>query len=371
MAVLIASPASVFGGTAAEPPLVVNLGPNGESALIPTEMVSLDLVGGEPLTVNLRSYPIPGASDPNNNLGDSIDGYGFVLSDIRITLSSQRDPGPGPDTLGYVQLIKTNPPAGPGPNSIVDGDEFLVDSFFDVFFDITITDVDPRPGRDYVGLPDGESITWPDVPTEDTVSSDTCTADISEPLLGCMTRNKLYVGGLSVIPLDTDVNGNFENDVVKLILQELTLGAGSQSILANGDIQVESGLLDSFFDVEGAVLDESADPPFEVQLIPESPNPPVIVVRPVPGALPELPGFPEEDDDDGDGLPNDDDPNPNDPCEPNPFGPACESQETVGGEFLSINTTSLLVAGVQTNLAWLLGVIVSGIGIVIVILKRK
>jgi PKD repeat protein len=38
----------------------------------------------------------------------------------------------------------------------LDGEQFFVDSFFDVFFDITVTDVDARPGRDYAGQPDGE-----------------------------------------------------------------------------------------------------------------------------------------------------------------------------------------------------------------------
>ena len=44
----------------------------------------------------------------------------------------------------------------------LDGQEFIVDSFFDVFFDITVTDVDDRPGRDYAGQPDGASVVLKD-----------------------------------------------------------------------------------------------------------------------------------------------------------------------------------------------------------------
>jgi len=42
----------------------------------------------------------------------------------------------------------------------------------------------------------------------------------------------------------------------------------------------------------------------------------------------------------------------------------------VGGELLPIDTTSLLVAGAQMNAAWMIPVIVSGIGIAIVIARK-
>ncbi len=46
-------------------------------------------------------------------------------------------------------------------------------------------------------------------------------------------------------------------------------------------------------------------------------------------------------------------------------------QPPVGGEYLPINTTALLLAGVQTNLAWLLPVILSIVGIGLVLVRRK
>jgi len=47
-------------------------------------------------------------------------------------------------------------------------------------------------------------------------------------------------------------------------------------------------------------------------------------------------------------------------------GPIC----VVGGEFLPIDTTSLLLAGTQNNAAWMIPVIVSAIGIGIVIARK-
>ena len=126
-----------------------------------TELTSLALTGGP--------FPIPLASDPGNALGDSIDGYGFVDTLVTITLSSQREVSPGPPSVGRAFAFNgqvealggggggggTLPPVDPGK---WDGQSFFVDSFFDVFFDITVTDVDSRPGRDYAGMPDGTSL---------------------------------------------------------------------------------------------------------------------------------------------------------------------------------------------------------------------
>jgi len=42
----------------------------------------------------------------------------------------------------------------------------------------------------------------------------------------------------------------------------------------------------------------------------------------------------------------------------------------VGGEFIGIETTSVLVAGAQYTAAWMIPVIVSGIGIAIVIARK-
>jgi len=43
----------------------------------------------------------------------------------------------------------------------------------------------------------------------------------------------------------------------------------------------------------------------------------------------------------------------------------------VGGELISIDTTALLLAGVQTNLAWMIPIAASAVGIGLVLVKRK
>jgi hypothetical protein len=113
-----------------------------------TELVSLDLTGGP--------YPIPPASDPGNVLPDGVAGYGFVNSEVAITLSSQRDPDRNLRSLGQACATNEFDPVGqraclhdvPHPTSDpinqteLDGQTFAVGSFFDVFFDITVTDGD-------------------------------------------------------------------------------------------------------------------------------------------------------------------------------------------------------------------------------------
>jgi hypothetical protein len=117
-----------------------------------TELTSLNLTGGP--------YPMP--------LGP---GWTPVQSEVSITLSSQRDVAPGPPSLGtacaFPRGIEVASAAAAGEGQCYGGDqpvdpnewdnhEFVVDSFFDVFFDITVTDVDP--GNNFAGAPDGASI---------------------------------------------------------------------------------------------------------------------------------------------------------------------------------------------------------------------
>jgi len=67
----------------------------------------------------------------------------------------------------------------------------------------------------------------------------------------------------------------------------------------------------------------------------------------------------------------------------NTYGNECEAEQAgvevahegecvdVGGEFLQLDTTSLLVAGVQMNAAWLIPVLVSAVGIGLFVVSRK
>jgi hypothetical protein len=126
----------------------------------------------------------------------------------------------------------------------LDGELFLVDSFFNVFVDITVTDVDSRPGRDYPGQPDGAAMTLQDNgPTRISLFYERL-FDKDAPDFGLFPPPETdpWIGMFELeISLDVDINGNGEDDKIKITL-EFDAGAF----------------------VEGDVVDESTDPPFMI-----------------------------------------------------------------------------------------------------------
>ncbi|MHC4236964.1 MAG: hypothetical protein ACYSSM_01675 [Planctomycetota bacterium] len=230
---------------------------------------SLNLTGGP--------FPIPLASDPGNALGDSIDGYGFVDSEVVIRLSSQRAVIPGPVTTGKAFAYPSFPvPAAVGPTvsgepppvdpGEFDGQKFIVDSFFDVFFDITMTDVDSRLGRDFAGQPDGASVLLSDNGPARMRSIYEAIFDMDAPNFGLFPppEDALYIGWFDIeIPLGGDINGNGENDKMKFTLASHSIGDADRTFITLPD-----GTVINEFDMvsflEGAVVDESSDPPFTI-----------------------------------------------------------------------------------------------------------
>lgn len=233
-----------------------------------TELTSLNLSGG--------AYPLPLASDPANQLGDSIEGYGFVDSMVTITLSSQR-PTPGPRSLGEAFAFLEQPALATAVNGLVgdpppidpdalDGQQFNVDSFFDVFFDITVTDVDARPGRDFAGQPDGASISLLDNGPAMMRSFYTAIFDKDAPNFGLIPPPQAapYIGHFQIeIPLGGDINGNGENDKIKFTIASHAAGDENRTftVLPDGTV---IDRFDSAAFLEGAVVDESTDPPFTI-----------------------------------------------------------------------------------------------------------
>ncbi|MDA1052496.1 MAG: tandem-95 repeat protein [Planctomycetota bacterium] len=200
------------------------------------ELTQLNLTG--------QSYAIPLASDPANALGDSVDGYGFVDSQVTLALSSKSF---GETTATPFQGT------------------FNVDSFFDVFFDITITDVDNRPGRDFAGQTDGASIVLQNVSAH-IVSSFSQMPDASSPNFKLFPppESNPYTTLMNVErPLGVDVNGNGENDKVKFTLMTFVVADQNRTF-----IQLPNGATLNQFNVSAvlnaAVLDESGDPPFMI-----------------------------------------------------------------------------------------------------------
>jgi hypothetical protein len=232
-----------------------------------TELLSLALSGGP--------FPMPLASDPGNLLGDSISGYGWVDSLVTISLSSQRTVSPGAQSLGkaYASNKQADPggvslPGTPGPinPAVLDGELFHVDSFFDVFFDITVSDVDARPGRDYAGQADGASFLLTDNGPAHMESLYSVLFDKDAPNFGIVPPPEVspYIGHFDIeIPLGGDINGNGEDDKIKFTLASHSAGDSNRTFvtLPNGTVL---DTFDSAAFLAGAVVDISTDPPFSI-----------------------------------------------------------------------------------------------------------
>ena len=267
-----------------------------------TTLETLDLTGGP--------FPIPLASDPGNALGDSVEGYGFVDSLVSITLSSQSG---GPATTGKAFAHpgdaagvegadgRNGFPLEPIDPEELDGETFFVDSFFDVFFDITVTDVDARAGRDYAGQPDGAAITLTNNGPAHMQSFYSAVFDKDAPNFGLVPPPEVdpYIGHFDiVIPLGGDINGNGENDIIKFTLATHSAGDENRQFVTLPDGTVLDQF-DSAAFLAGAVVDEITDPPFTIgaQLPNGLPNPAAFggpttatstLLNPLPGgAIPE------------------------------------------------------------------------------------
>ena len=245
-----------------------------------TELVELNLSGGP--------FPIPLASDPNNALGDSVDGYGFVNSNVVITLSSQRSTNPGQRSLGetwaylgggQVQgtvVIDGGDPALPliDPPQL-NGQEFFVDSFFDVFFDITVTDADPRPGRNYAGTPPasevGATLTLPDNRPVTMESSYTAIFNMNAHNFGLFppSEDEPFVSPAFPTPVFTvalgmDINGNGHDDKIAISFTEMAVADASRRYTTLPDGTTVRNDFNANMYLISDVMDVISDPPFTI-----------------------------------------------------------------------------------------------------------
>lgn len=152
-----------------------------------------------------------------------------------------------------------NPPA--------EGEQFFVQSFFDVFFDITVTDVDPS--MNFGGGPtDGLSLTFPNNGPAKMENFFIAVADPDAPNFGLIPppESAPYIGHFTVeIPLGADLNGNGEDDKIKFTLVSHTVGDENRTFIQLPDGTVIDNF-DSIADLSGAVVDLSQDPPFSITL---------------------------------------------------------------------------------------------------------
>lgn len=139
-----------------------------------------------------------------------------------------------------------------------------MDSFFDVFFDITVTDVDSRPGRDYAGQPDGASFSLLDNGPASMRSFHSAIFDKNAPNFGLLPPPEAdpYIGHFEIeIPLGADINGNSINDKIKFTLASHSAGDENRQFIELPD-GTTLDMFDSAAFLEGAIVDEITDPPF-------------------------------------------------------------------------------------------------------------
>ena len=199
---------------------------------------------------------------------------------VSITLSSQRDPNPGPPSTGKACATNDSgdpdgtqgkclfgaPPPEDSPidPAELDGQTFVVESFFDVFFDITVTDVDPRPGRNFAGQPDGASFLLPDNGPANMLAFYSAVFDAGAPNFGLIPPPEVspYIGHFAIeIPLGGDINGNGEDDKIKFTIASHAAGDENRTFtqLPDGTVIDE---FDSAAFLAGAIVDETTHPPF-------------------------------------------------------------------------------------------------------------
>lgn len=115
------------------------------------------------------------------------------------------------------------------PSTVMQGDPLFVDSFFNVFFDVTVTDIDPNTNFGG-GLPSMLMATglgpanMSFVPKRDPMTEQpipNCTADLSRPNFGCLPppAGEVYLGHFDVVLTLPDLNGNTIPERIKFTLQ--------------------------------------------------------------------------------------------------------------------------------------------------------
>jgi hypothetical protein len=188
-------------------------------------------------------------------------GWGPILTEIHIgesaALASKGRAYAG--QFAQNEVFALGAPAGtPQP-----GEQFFVQSFFDVFFDITVTDVDPAVN--FGGGPtDGVSLTFPNNGPAHMENFYLAPADPAVPNFGLIPppSSAPYIGHFTIeIPLGVSLGGGPENDKIKFTLVSHTVGDANRTFITLPDGTVIDSF-DSTADLSGAVVDESQDPPF-------------------------------------------------------------------------------------------------------------
>ena len=237
----------------AQPAFAVFVDP---SVPIPLQLLNFGPIQGDaflPLTNVGNTSTLPGAP------AATADGYGWADSKISITLSSQRLPNAGSASTGSASLSKPDGTAG----NVNNGDLVSVNSNYAMFFDVTVTNIDSTTS--FFG-----NASAPQAFTQiDNMASllqiGNCTANTSEPNLGCLPPvGSAYIGfSLVKIPLGVDINGNGGNDALTFDFVQFEVGDVTNTIIKGTTV---TDTFNTTIFGEGSVNDVVNDPPFNFNL---------------------------------------------------------------------------------------------------------
>ncbi|MFN0056801.1 MAG: PEP-CTERM sorting domain-containing protein [Planctomycetales bacterium] len=225
----------------------IQAGQFGTTLLFDTELTSLNLGGPLPFALPLGM------------------GYGLVNSNVMINLSSSKR------SLGQARASNNIEGVGIADNhlptidpDLLHGQQFFVNSFFDVFFDITVTDVDPT--NNFAGQLDGKSFLFGPNGPASMQSFYSVIFDKNAPNFGIVPPPEAspYIGHFNItIPLGGDINGNGEDDQIKFTVATHSVGDEGRTFVILPDGTVVENFNSGAY-IEGAVADISTDPPFTI-----------------------------------------------------------------------------------------------------------
>lgn len=248
----------------AQPAQAVFVDPNN---LIPTQLLSFDLTAGVflPLTSAATTSTLAGAPA-------AVDGYGWVNSTVALSLSTTTPstgtallsvpfdlpPTDATDTAAAAASAQGCIEGGLSGN-VANGDSVCVNSFFDVFFDVTLTDNDPTAG--FFGAMGPPVLAVADLGPAFMQQNSVCFADTSQDNLGCLPPvGSAYFGHFKVVlPLGVDINGNGLLDTISFVLVQHAVGDVTDTFVQGGNI---IDTFNSSAEAGGSVQDDGTDPPF-------------------------------------------------------------------------------------------------------------
>ncbi len=258
---------SLLLAASAQPAFAVFVNPN---IAIPTELLSF---GPDGINGNVF-LPLTGAGTTSTEVSApaaTVDGYGWVKSNISIGLSTTT-PSTGQAHLSVPYDFGDSVAAaastriciaGGMAGNVNTGDTVCVASFFDVFYDVTITDIDSSAGFFDGGGP--QELGALDLGPINMQFSGECIADTSIPNLGCLPPvGSPYIGHFAIVmDLGVDVNHNTLDDVMKFEFGTHNVGDVTNTYIDGSNVIDE---FDSTIAGNGAVMDAEVDPPFSFTL---------------------------------------------------------------------------------------------------------